>query len=243
MLNEVITKADTAQATADAALPKAGGTMTGQLVLDYNNTAAIIAKCASASAQIKLERTSTSTGAGYIGADDTNCLDVRDGSVVSRFFVDQSGRIKTPFQPCAIVKLDNDNSQGGQNSTIGPGGTNPSGSIIKFENIRRNTGSHYNASTGQFTCPVAGVYEVKFSSNINTSNGGFPAFPMIYRNGSLYLRAYDSISVSGWTQQAISAHIDCGAGDTLDIRLYVASGYMWADSDVDYTQVSFRFLG
>lgn len=43
------------------------------------------------SASIQLERTGTSAGTGYIGADVNNCLNVYDGSLVQRFYVTQAG--------------------------------------------------------------------------------------------------------------------------------------------------------
>lgn len=43
------------------------------------------------SASIQLERTGTSAGTGYIGADVNNCLNAYDGSLVQRFYVTQAG--------------------------------------------------------------------------------------------------------------------------------------------------------
>jgi hypothetical protein len=162
-------------------------------------------------------------------------------------------RVQTPSQPHAIVKLDNDNSQGGQLQTVGPTGTHPNGTNIIFENVRFNQGNVYDNTTGRFTAPVPGTYQVNFSSNLNTSqviSDGY-ADVEIHLNGSLYLRYYENVYVGSgtdlgtpnWQFFSGSTDVFLNANDYVTICLRTSSGHIWADSDVNYTQASFRLLG
>ena len=161
--------------------------------------------------------------------------------------------IQSFSQPHAIVKLDNDNSQGGQLQTVGPTGTHPNATNIIFENVRFNQGNVYDNTTGRFTAPVPGTYQVNFSSNLNTSqviSDGY-ANVEIHLNGSLYLRYYENVYVGTdtdvgtpkWQFFSGSTDIFLNANDYVTICLRTSSGYIWADSDVNYTQASFRLLG
>ena len=159
--------------------------------------------------------------------------------------IDTSGRVTTPYQPSASVKLNSDNSQCGQNVTVGPSGDLGTAlATIKFETLVSNTGNHYSTSTGKFTCPVAGKYFVTFNSNVNMGNATANTYPEIHVNNALYIRAYDSndYNQGSWVQQSITAIIPCSANDYIEIKLRCNTGSAWADSDTQYTQASFMLL-
>jgi len=167
------------------------------------------------------------------------------GTMTKQMAISRYGAVTMPNQPSASVKLNSDNSQGGQAVTIGPGGTLATSlATIKFETTVSNTGGHYSTSTGRFTCPVDGKYFVTFNSNVNMSDATGNTFPEIHLNNALYIRAYDSndYNQGAWVQQSITAIIPCSAGDYLEIKLRCNSGYAWADSDTQYTQASFMLL-
>jgi hypothetical protein len=73
-----------------------------------------------------------------------------------------------------------------------------------------DTHGAYSTTTGKFTCPVPGYYEVKFYVN-DVANVTYN----LYKNGS----SFDSMGFSGAGGILSSSNIvQCIAGDTLDIR-------------------------
>lgn len=204
MLNEVITKADTAQATADAALPKAGGTMTGQLIVEASN-GAVTVRGASTGAQLKLERTSSSQGHGYLGADADYALRVYNSSFVDGLRVDQSGRVTMPYQPAFLAhKTDS------QNLLLND--------IITFTSVQLNTGGHYSTSTSRFTAPVAGNYMVGFSVGANSISGDY-FYVGLFKNGTTFNHALNGNGCMGnYLTIHHSVIVPMAAGDYLYVR-------------------------
>jgi len=132
--------------------------------------------------------------------------------------IDPAGRVTMPYQPCM---------SGYASTTLGStGGT--SYNIVIVSSPIVNRGSHYNTSTGQFTCPVAGVYRITYfgmgqsalGDGVFNSVYGYP-----YKNGSgsgalayNYGDGYRHIS-GNWL-------ISCAANDVIDMRVNDAySGY------------------
>jgi len=159
--------------------------------------------------------------------------------------IDNGGRIQMPYQPSAMVKLNNDNSQGGQYNTVGPTGTLATAiATIKYETVVYDVGNNYSTSSGRFTCPVAGRYLVTANSNVNMGSATGVTFHELYKNGSVYIRAYDAYGyqTNTWYQNSITAVVDCNTNDYIEIKLRCNSGLAWADSDTQYTQASFILL-
>ena len=73
---------------------KSGDTMTGQLIVEASN-GAVTVKGASTNAQLRLERTGSSQGHGYLGADVDYSLRVYTSSFAEGLRVDQSGQLYT----------------------------------------------------------------------------------------------------------------------------------------------------
>ena len=77
---------------------------------------------------------------------------------------------------------------------------------------------HINASTGVFTCPVAGYYAVGFNgiangSQFSSNNYGYAGFA---KNGALSYFIHWNISTgNGWNQSGGSSVFLCAANDTL----------------------------
>lgn len=72
--------------------------------------------------------------------------------------IDTFGRVQVPNRPYAICKMNSGNAGAYNNAAA-------SATMIPT-NVVRNVGNVYSPTTGQFTAPVDGLYEINFSSNI-----------------------------------------------------------------------------
>ena len=90
-----------------------------------------------------------------------------------------------------------------------------------------NQGSHYNTSTGRFTCPVDGVYGVAFSSNCNMSSMsvGNNFNIQTHKNGTNQLYNYNTVFTTGWQQMTFTNYVNCNANDWL--ALYFSGTQVW----------------
>jgi hypothetical protein len=138
------------------------------------------------------------------------------GGVTTRMKIDQFGRVTTPYQPSVAGK------------GLHPRGSNASyvqtNSNLYFDTLHHNVGSHFNNSTGVFTCPVAGVYFV-FASFLIDDDSGVSELCRIgwFKNGTEVIRGYDnmrSIETAGRYDGMLTAStvIQCSANDTLTVR-------------------------
>lgn len=202
----------------------------------------------------------TSYGTGYNRGVTIATWDEVDGNIAEpRMRVSENG-IQSFSQPFASVKLNDDNSQGGQNKTVGPPG---GGAVIEssdlvnieFETIDVNRGNVWDQANRRFVAPVAGDYQISFNSNIAVWNMGsstglntttyFAVY--ITKNGVTWARAYNNKLASDtyekWTHVSLTYDIPLQANDYVSVALWCSSGYIWADSDGNYTTASFRLLG
>ena len=84
--------------------------------------------------------------------------------------IDTSGRVSMPYQPCFCVVNPNGVFP---NSTTEPFGKTGNGGTGAYT-LRMNVGSHFSATTGRFTAPIAGNYYFSFSAMFDGSgNAGF----------------------------------------------------------------------
>ena len=78
--------------------------------------------------------------------------------------IDSSGRVALPNRPYAFVDF------GATAAYV----SHSAGSILIFDNAMVNDGNHYNTSSGVWTCPVDGLYQVNcslLSQNANDAYG------------------------------------------------------------------------
>ena len=145
-------------------------------------------------------------------ADGDNPTAIRFGttadgseSVTERMKIDNAGRVTMPYQPAFEATVGT--------AFSGDGSVSGDETFI-FSNARVNVGSHYNASTGIFTAPVTGLYQINYFLNPSSSNVT-----------ARYFRA-KLIKTSGGTDTVIyNAHctINNPAGDA-DYNIVSASG-------------------
>ena len=123
---------------------------------------------------------------------------------------DTSGRLLTPNQP-AFYGFRNGGNVSGTNTVI-------------HNAVITNIGSCYNASTGVFTCPVAGVYEVMVGGHAENSQ---PVVMQISQNNVTKSEEYGN--GAAYLPVSTFAILSCAAND--QIRHVVATGTFWGGND------------
>ena len=91
-----------------------------------------------------------------------------------------------------VTKAVNPHFIGGRQGTTGSqsGYTEGTGQNMIANVSQDNTGSHYNTSNGEFTCPVTGVYQVNFHGFLRTSDSTSNYSIQIHLNSSIMQYAY-----------------------------------------------------
>ena len=135
----------------------------------------------------------------------------RNGGANDLLVVDNNGNVTKPRNAFAIIHT-NSGDAGVSNNKI-------KDAYAVFTGVHLNQGSHYNTSNGRFTCPVAGVYGVAFSSNLHMSNFSISNSINIQtrKNGSIQLYNYNTVVTTIWQQMTFTNYVNCNANDYLQI--------------------------
>ena len=137
--------------------------------------------------------------------------------------IDNSGRVTKPYQPAFNVRLNTSNS------------TAPSGiDTVTFNQILTNVGSHYSNSTGRFTAPVSGFYQINLS--MYYQNGTNYVGSMLQKSDGTIYYNFSSVGpdVFVYTSQAVYLNQNdflftrtyCGGSTTLLRQYSYFSGYL-----------------
>ena len=192
-------------------IAKFGGSAKGLAVKAGQPTVAVEA---SANSQYVgyLGQASTNT---YLGALGGGSLIMQTGtSGTSRMTIDSSGRVTLPYQP---------SFRAGASS-----GYSGSGTVIVFNTVRHNIGSHYNSSNGRFVAPVAGVYYFGYQGISGSSTNSNEQNLTMYVNGvsinDTRFRGYTSSSGHIKTVTVLSAN------DYVEIKVTNASTSTYANA-------------
>lgn len=99
--------------------------------------------------------------------------------------------------------------------------TATSAAAIVFNSTIFDTGTNYSTSTGSFTAPIGGFYE--FFVTVG-SGGSVRTLLSIYKNGSEFIRLYDSNTVTtGPLDVNGSCFLSLSANDTVQVFLTAGS--------------------
>jgi len=161
------------------------------------------------------------------GANGYPLLQVTNGAGSDTYFrVDSgTGYVTIPNQPAFRAY--------GLGNTASAGGTANSGEylLVGSNGVPVNNGSHYNASNGTFTVPVAGLYYFAFSllyDNSYANNGS----ASLRKNGSdLYEYAYvEGDQSADYIQASASGVVSCAANDAIRLYSYLAGWHTASES-------------
>jgi hypothetical protein len=161
-----------------------------------------------------------------------SCLDFYSYSIsdnVMRFT--PAGIVTKPYQPSFLA-------YGMGNTTLN--------SYVIYPSVHLNKGSHYNASTGVFTAPVAGVYYFSWSAIGNTPGSVYRWF--LHINNATFLSDYHLRQDTNETGDAYATNgnrdviINLAANDT--VRIYFVSDSSTLPYGVnDTTSPYLNFMG
>jgi len=128
--------------------------------------------------------------------------------------------------------------------------TQTSAGIMIWNNEVIDTANAYDHTTGQFTCPKAGYYEVSFNYVARSVSSGHRT--NVRKNG--VKQSIDSSNVNAslvWSvfpsgseiNIAASTIVDCVANDLLDVHLTtIGAGDIYGDSN-GHNNMTIKFLG
>ena len=199
----------------------ADGTVDNDWVMDVRNDEATDDR----SYGLRVSAGSTSTD---------RALDILDHAQANTLFrVTGNGLVTKPLTPFFM---------GGRQGTTGSssGYTEGTGQSMIANVAQDNIGSHYNTSTGDFTCPVTGQYALNFHGFLRTSDATSNYSIQIKINASIMQYAYFGHVNGTNTYMSYSIIIRCAATNILTVKLM--NGF-WYSSDWRYFGKSIYLLG
>ena len=156
---------------------------------------------------------------------------IQNSSGTTGLTIDSSGRMNLPNQ---IVFSAHTVSP--SNGTV----TNTYNTNLLFSNVSLNDGNHFNNSTGYFTCPVAGNYEVFYNGNYNDTNDWIGLY--LLHNNSVVIHSWKkNVTEYEYLSNVVHAIVSCSASDTLAIAF--RNNYTKPSTNGSYNNCFIRFLG
>ena len=126
--------------------------------------------------------------------------------------IDSAGRVTQPLQPHYVgIDMASNINTGGESNFV----------TVVHTTTQINTGGHYNTSTGEFTCPVAGRYffEAHFLSRATAAHN-----VELQKNGAVWVKTRDILTTGNEASIGCSTVVDCAANDVLRVQVSNGSG-------------------
>lgn len=98
------------------------------------------------------------------------------------------------------------------------------GEVVKFNGQTYNTKMYYDATSGQFRCPVTGVYFITLTARKYRTNN---IELSVEQQGSVILHTIDTNKLNQWTTASNSRLVTCRQGEVMMVK---AVGYTYLTS-------------
>lgn len=130
--------------------------------------------------------------------------------------IDASGRLTTSSQPFVRLQL--------ASHVSANTGVNAPGNQVTGFTVIENVGNYWNSSNNNFTCPVAGVYQVSVFYIKYPASG--TAHVDLHKNGSIVnaIRWRAPEAGSAYYQAGGTVSVTCAANDVLDWHYFGGAG-------------------
>ena len=135
-------------------------------------------------------------------------------SPIERMRIDSAGRVTMPYQPAF-------NALRTAGHTLN--------SVVLWNDVRTNVGSHYSAATGRFTAPVAGNYFFSVGAICGSSSPAASSGSVQIRlNGSSIKDGHWNITNDPWENVGATTVVTLNANDYIDVYVQGSStAYMY----------------
>ena len=122
--------------------------------------------------------------------------------------IDSGGRITMPARPVFSAS-----TYSADGSIFGNGTISNLVTGMQWGDVYVNQGSHFNNTTGIFTCPVDGIYSVFFNLNYKLTAGTFMG-AHVCLNGDLKAQSWSG-TTDNYLNAVVSIFLDCSANDEI----------------------------
>ena len=187
----------------------AGDTMTGTLKLPDDT--AMIRRASNAEWVMGFDATNNILSIGTQGGSTANRLQLCSGGNKIAIEADGSGRVLTPYRP--VISVGHNGTSQALTGPVNVFHPSTSGLSVLYDT---NVGGMLNESTGRFTVPVAGNYEVSF---FTIKNGAGVSYYNIAVNGYDWLRPYSDNQATGWSTLSATGIVALNANDYITVVL------------------------
>jgi len=220
-INTDIATGVTGNTTANAALPKAGGTMTGALNIQSADNALAFFKSTDANANIKFSDSNSSdinqVGVGAIG---NNLTLIAGGD--NRLSIDSTGAVTMPAQPAFLVRNSTQNNIAVNTVTT-----------LNFSNEIFDQNADFNPSNYTFTAPVTGKYQLNLVTYLNgiDTSASYIQVRIVTSNRHIQnIIDPNFASDLSYYSESLAALFDMDAGDTAFVEVFQSGGSTQLDA-------------